>query len=295
MKTSRILALGTGCAALAVAACQKVPYTGRRQLNLIPSGIMNSVGQSSYAATLSEAHVQKRGEDNETLQRVGGRISKVASEPKFAWEFSLLDEDEINAWCLPGGYIAFYTGILPVLANESGMAFVMGHEVAHATAHHGSERLSQQLTLLGGLVGLELYLANQTELTPEQRGILLASIGLGAEVGVMLPFSRSHEAEADIIGMMYMAEAGYPPEESKELWDRMEAVSPSTVPAFLSTHPSNDRRKANLQEWMPEARKKYERNKLGGDPLATLWAGGGASGGSSKEDQGRGRSRAEQP
>lgn len=292
MQTSRILALVVGCAALTVAACQKVPYTGRRQLNLIPNGIMNSVGQSSYAATLSGAQVKKRGEDNETLQRVGGRISKVANEPRFAWEFSLLDEEEINAWCLPGGYIAFYTGILPVLKNEAGMAFVMGHEVAHATAHHGSERLSQQLTLLGGLVGLELYLANQTELTPEQRGILLASIGLGAEVGVMLPFSRSHEAEADIIGMMYMADAGYPPEESKKLWDRMEAESPSSIPTFLSTHPSNDRRKANLQEWMPEAKKKYERNKLPGNMLATLWSG---ASGSSRADQGKDRSRAEQP
>ena len=260
-KLSHITSAVVGASVLVV-ACAKVPYTGRRQYNLVPNSIMSSLGKSSYAETLSGVKVEKKGEDVKTLERVGGRIAKVAKEPKFAWEFSLIEDATINAWCLPGGYIGFYTGILPVLENESGMAFVMGHEVGHAVAHHGAERLSQQLTLLGGLAGLELYLANKTKLKPEQRSVLLGAIGLGAEVGAILPFSRMHEAEADVIGMMYMAQAGYPPEESIQVWKRMETIAgKSTVPVFLSTHPSNDKRIANQKEWLPEARKKYRRNK----------------------------------
>jgi predicted Zn-dependent protease len=255
-----------------VVACAKVPYTNRTQYNLVPNAIMTSLGASSYAEALQGAPVERRTEDTQVLKRVGGHISKAADEPDFAWEFALIDDPTINAWCLPGGYIAFYSGILPVLQNEAGMAFVMGHEVAHATAHHGAERLSQQLTLLGGLAGLELYLNDRTELTPEQRAIVLGALGLGAEVGVLLPFSRTHESEADVIGMMYMAKAGYPPEESIDVWNRMEALSPSSgVPVFLSTHPSHEKRKAELREWLPQARKKYERNKLSSDTLATIW------------------------
>jgi len=203
---------------------------------------------------------------------VGDRIAAAANEPDFAWEFSLIEDDMMNAWCLPGGYIAFYTGILPVLDNESGMAFVMGHEVGHAVANHGAERVSQQLTLLGGIVGLELFLANKTKLTPEQRGILLGAIGLGAEVGMLLPFSRMHEAEADVIGMMYMAKAGYPPAQSIDVWERMAAKSGGAgVPAFLSTHPTHEKRISNQREWLPVARKKYQRNQLPGDVTTSLW------------------------
>jgi len=259
-KLSHLTAAAAGASVL-FAACARVPYTGRHQYNLVPSSIMMGLGKSSYSSTLSGVKVKKRGEDVETLDRVGRRISKVAKEPKFAWEFSLIEEESVNAWCLPGGYIGFYTGILPVLESEAGMAFVMGHEVGHATANHGAERVSQQLTLLGGLTGLELYLANKTKLKVEERAILLGAIGLGAEVGAILPFSRMHESEADVMGMMYMAEAGYPPGDSIGVWERMAALGSSSVPAFLSTHPSHDKRIANQKEWMPEARKKYQRNK----------------------------------
>lgn len=272
MRTARVLALGTGMGALVVVACAKVPYTERVQYNLVPNALMTSLGKTSYADALQGQPVERKTDDSKTLHTVGRHIAAAADEPDYAWEFALVDDPTINAWCLPGGYIAFYTGILPVLQNEAGMAFVMGHEVAHATAKHGAERLSQQLTLLGGLAGLELYLSDQTELTAEQRGILLGALGLGAEVGVLLPFSRTHESEADIIGMMTMAEAGYPPAQSIDVWDRMEAQSPSKgVPAFLSTHPSNEKRKANLREWLPRARKKFERNKLPHDTVATIW------------------------
>ena len=267
MTWSRALALVAGGGALVVVACQKVPYTGRRQFNLIPNGIMSGVGSSSYQAMLSEVRVKKKGPDNAVLQRVGDGISKAAREPDFAWEYSLIDADEVNAWCLPGGYIGFNTGILPVLENESGMAFVMGHEVAHATAHHGAERMSQQLALVGGLAGLELFMANRTEMPAEQRAIVLGALGVGGQLAVLLPFSRTHESEADTIGMMYMAQAGYPPREGQDVWERMGQLSPNNVPTFLSTHPSHDQRKANLKEWLPVARKKFERNRTGRDGL----------------------------
>lgn len=269
---TRVVTALLAVATLAV-ACKKVPYTGRLQYNLIPESIMRGVGKSSYAETLKGADLEKKGENHDTLTKVGGKISKVAKQPDYDWEFSLIDEETINAWCMPGGYIAFYTGILPVLQHEAGMAFVMGHEVAHATARHGAERLSQQLTMIGGLAGLEIYMANGTELKPKDRAIILAALGIGTELAVMLPFSRTHESEADVIGMMYMADAGYPPAESIPLWDRMEQASPGSIPAFLSTHPSNDARKANLREWLPQAEKKYEHNKLAYDSTKQLWEG----------------------
>ena len=259
--------------AVVAGACAKVPFTKRVQFNLVPKGIMKSLGKSSYSSTLDGVKVVKRKDDDvQTLRKVGDRIARVANEPDFAWEFNLIEEDTMNAWCLPGGYIAFYTGILPVLRNESGMAFVMGHEVGHAVANHGAERVSQQLSLLGGLLGLELYLSNKSQLSGEQRAILLGAIGLGAEVGVLLPFSRMHEAEADVIGMMYMAKAGYPPAESIDVWERMAKESGGGgVPAFLSTHPSHSKRISNQREWLPVARKKYQRNKLSRDVTSAVW------------------------
>jgi predicted Zn-dependent protease len=191
------LSLLAGVVVLALVACQKVPITGRPQFNLVPDSIMRGIGKSSYQSVLGEERVKRSGEDVEVLERVGRRISKVANEPDYDWTYTMVEKDELNAWCMPGGYITFYTGILPVLKHEAGMAFVMGHEVGHATAHHGAERLSQQLALIGGLAGLELYMANATEMKPKERAIILAALGVGAEVGVLLPFSRTHESEAD--------------------------------------------------------------------------------------------------
>jgi predicted Zn-dependent protease len=266
------LAAAVGSGALFL-ACSKVPYTERVQYNLIPAPLMKSIGASTYVSMLAESKIQANGGDVEVLDRVGKRISKAANEPSYDWEFTMIkDDDMVNAWCLPGGKIAFYTGILPALRNEAGMAFVMGHEVAHATANHGSERMSQQLTMLGGLVGLELYLSRNSEMKAEQRAMVLGALGVGATVGIMLPFSRMHESEADVVGMMYMASSGYPPEESIKVWDRMEKVAGGAgVPAFLSTHPSNDKRQDNLREWLPRAKRRYERNALDRDTLENLW------------------------
>ena len=184
----RPLAFVVAAGALAV-ACAKVPYSGRLQFNLIPDSIMRGIGKSAYPTMLKDKKILKKGDKAEALQRVGTRIAAVANKPKFDWQFSMIKEDTINAWCLPGGYIGFYNGILPVLSSEAGMAAVMGHEVGHATAHHGAERLSQQLALLGGLGALYLFLEEGTEMKDEHKAIIIAAAGVGAQFGIMLPFS----------------------------------------------------------------------------------------------------------
>ncbi|MFT7521796.1 MAG: putative Zn-dependent protease [Kiritimatiellia bacterium] len=274
----RALALVFAASSLVLVAVAKVPYTGRRQLNVLPDGLMRSLGKTSYTTMLSGKAVQSRGTSSATLERVGQRIARVAKQPKYDWQFRLIEDDSLNAWCLPGGYIGFYTGILPVLENETGMAFVMGHEVGHATAKHGAERMSQRLTLLGGMAGLYLYLDGNSKMTTESKAIVVGALGVGAQFGVLLPFSRKHESEADIIGMMYMANAGYSPEESIRVWDRMDAANKGAkLPAFLSTHPSHSRRQVKLREWLPQAQKRYERHRLPGDLTRTLWEGGVSS------------------
>lgn len=256
---------------LILAACAKVPYTGRKQFNLVPDKLMNGLGKQSYTSMLSGVTVKKKGGESEVLSRVGRQISRVANKPDFDWQFAMIDDPALNAWCLPGGYIGFYTGILPVLDNEAGMAFVMGHEVGHATARHGAERLSQNLVVMGGLGGIGLILSGEEKMTDEQKGIVMGALGLGAQYGVMLPFSRAHETEADVIGTMYMASAGYPPGEGLKVWDRMAEQAGPQPPAFLSTHPAHARRQANIREWLPQARKRYQRNKIDRDTQASLW------------------------
>ncbi len=256
---------------LATPGCRKVEGTGRLQYNIIPESLMQNIGKTAYQETLSSEKVEKTGEDAEVLNRVGKRIAKVTGKD-YEWRYRLLDDSKtVNAWCMPGGKIAFYTGILPVLDNEAGMAFVMGHEVGHAVARHGAERLSQQLTLLGGLAGLSLYIDQKSDLSTEKKALIVAALGAGAEVGIMLPFSRKHESEADQLGLMYMAGAGYPPGESIEVWNRMDKVDGANMPEFLSTHPSHKTRKEQLRDLLPQAKKRYERNKLSGNLTQPIW------------------------
>ena len=264
-----ILSLSVG-----ISACSRAPFTNRLQLNLVPDPLMTQLGSVTYVEMLGGARVERKSQDAKILKSVGRRISRVAKKPSYRWRYALITDDETaNAWCLPGGKIAFYTGILPVLETEAGMAFVMGHEVGHAMARHGAERISQQATMIGGLTALYLYLDNKSDMPDDAKNMLMAALGVGVELGVMLPFSRAHEKEADVMGMMYMANAGYPPEESVDVWTRMSADRKGLeMPAFLSTHPTHKQRKKNLREWMPAAKKKHARNKLQRDTLSKLWA-----------------------
>jgi Zn-dependent protease with chaperone function len=162
---------------LATTACTRAPVTQRAQLNVIPDPLMRSLGKSAYDEMLVGLDLEKKSEDSKTLNKVGKKISRIASKPKYGWRYSLIDDDEtINAWCLPGGKIAFYKGILPVLKNEAGMGFVMGHEVGHAVAHHSAERLTQQATVLGGLTVLYMHLDKNTDLPEESKNILMAAL-----------------------------------------------------------------------------------------------------------------------
>ena len=254
-------------------ACSRAPVTHRMQVNAIPEPLMSSLGASAYGEMLRGSTIQREHPDAKTLKRVGKKISRIARRSDYRWRYALIeDDDTINAWCLPGGKIGFYTGILPVLHNEAGMGFVMGHEVGHALAHHSAERVTQQATVLGGLTALHLYLDRNSEMPKAAKDMLLGALGLGIEIGVLLPFSRAHEKEADIIGMMFMARAGYPPEESIQVWSRMnQAHGNNGTPTFLSTHPSHKDRKKNLREWLPAARKRFERNRGNRDTLTPLW------------------------
>lgn len=267
-RPARLLAVA---ATLLLGACTRTPVTNRAQMNLLPDSVMLPMGKSTYKEMLSGQKLAQGTADHDKLKSVGKRISRVANQDKYEWRFALIEDDTINAWCLPGGKIAFYEGILPVLRNEAGMAFVMGHEVGHATARHASERITQQLAIFGGLTAIYAWVDGKTELTDKQKGVLIAALGVGATVGVQLPFSRKHEKEADIIGMMYMARAGYPPAESIKVWDRMRKQSGGGGPAFMSTHPSHGQRQENLRDWLPQAKKRYQRNKMNRDTRQAIW------------------------
>ncbi len=261
---ARFLATGAAVASVLAIACTKVPRTGRTQANAIPRGIMHQVGQQSYQDVVSSSSIAT-GADADILERVGNRISDSArddADGDFGWQFALIEDDSLNAWCMPGGYIGFYTGILPALESEAGMAAVMGHEVAHATAQHGAERLTQQLGVMGGLTVLQLWLSGEKDLTNEQKQLIYGAVGLGAEVGVTLPYSRLHESEADAIGLMYMADAGYPPAEAVEVWERMGQLGGARPPELLSTHPAPESRQDKLTDLLPQARKRFRRNSL---------------------------------
>ncbi|HET6201468.1 MAG TPA: M48 family metallopeptidase [Planctomycetota bacterium] len=242
---------------LLLVSCSTVPVTGRRQLRLISDDTEAKLGLEAYQDTLQKSKLVASGADLETVRRVGARIAKVSHEPGFAWEFNLIDDPKtVNAFCLPGGKVAVYTGILPLTQTEEGLAAVMGHEIAHAIAHHGAERMAQGEIV--GAVGTALD-AGLSKSSARTREAALAVFGVGANVGVLLPFSRKHESEADEIGLDYMARAGYDPRQAVEFWRRMAAHGGSKPPEFLSTHPSDETRIADLERLLPKALETYER------------------------------------
>lgn len=241
---------------LLVAGCSRVPITGRRTFNIIPDSQAMALGADTYQQILSKSDLVRSGPDHERVVRVGRRIAEVSHQPNLPWEFNLIDEPKtVNAFCLPGGKVAVYTGILPVTQSDAGLAVVMAHEIAHAIAEHGSERMTDQLAFQVGQIGLETLLQQKSEAT---RGLVMAAYGAGGTIGILLPFSRKQESEADHIGLVYMARAGYDPHEAPEFWRRMDAASSGgRPPEFLSTHPAPETRVRQIEKLIPEAMKEY--------------------------------------
>jgi predicted Zn-dependent protease len=243
-------------------ACKTNPFTGQKVLNFYGNGQIFPMAFAQYDQFLTENAVVENTAESKMITRVGQRISSAAQKwltangypgylKDYKWEYNLVKDETVNAWCMPGGKIVFYTGILPITQQETGVAVVMGHEVAHALADHGAQRMSagtlQQLGAVAGNVAIK---------DPQKRNMFNQAYGLGSTLGIMLPFSRSHETEADRIGLQIMAIAGYNPDEGAELWKRMKAKSGGQAPPeFMSTHPSNDTRISNLTQWAPLAKK----------------------------------------
>lgn len=240
---------------LGLAACATVQYTGRHQFNLVSPEQEIQLGEQSYAEVLKQNPITKNAEYERRVQEVGRKIQAAANQPTYKWEFNVLQGKEINAFCLPGGKVAFWEAIIPVCETDSGIAVVMGHEVAHALAHHGAERMSQGMgaELIGQL--LEVGLGNAS---PGVKSGAMQAFGLGTQVGVMLPFSRSHESEADHIGLILMAKAGYDPRSAVEFWRRMAKQGGGKPPEFLSTHPADETRIKQIESWLPEALSYYK-------------------------------------
>ena len=252
---------------LSLGACAVVPGTGRSQLSLVSDQELSSMAAGQYSQMIKKGPLSTNQKDTAMIKKVGAGISRaaetflreqgLASEiANYRWEFNLIESDAVNAFCMPGGKVAFYTGILPYTQNEAGVAVIMGHEVAHAIARHSRERASQELlTNLGGQVlSVGLGLGGASGLTGEAA---MAAYGLGSQVGVLLPFSRAHESEADRIGLTLMAIAGYDPAEAVAFWRRMSAKGGAGGPDFLSTHPSDQRRVAEIEKYLPDARARY--------------------------------------
>jgi len=248
-------------ALLILAACATVPVTGRKQLSIIPAGQLQAMSYAQYDEVIQSSRLSDDREATAMIKRVGARIQASVERymaeqglsnqlDGYAWEFNLIESDQVNAWCMPGGKVAFYTGILPVCQDEAGVAVVMGHEVAHAIADHGGERMSHgMMTQLGGMA-LNEALASKPEQT---RQLAMTAFAVGAQYGAMLPYSRLHESEADHMGLIFMAMAGYDPRTAPAFWERMSALGGQKPPEFLSTHPSDATRIRELEAAMPEA------------------------------------------
>jgi len=245
-------------------ACATVPETGRSQLLLISPAQETQLGLTEFEKLKESTPVSKDPELDAMVQRVGRRIAAVAPMPNARWEFVLFDEPKTaNAFCLPGGKVGIYTGILPVTKDETGLATVMGHEVAHAVARHGAERVSQGLLVEMGGKALDAALHSQPDTT---RALVLQGYGMGSKVGVILPYSRTQELEADRLGLLYMARAGYDPRAAVDFWKRFSAYTRTkggAPPEFLSTHPVDTRRISQIRSLMPGALAEY-RKRTGG-------------------------------
>ena len=249
-----------GAAALLCVSCATVPVTGRRSLALLPESELAQMSLTSYQEMLKEAELSTDPDQIDQVRRVGDRLAGATqaymeahgySTDGYAWEYNVIKDDEMaNAFAMPGGKIAVYTGILPIAQNDEGLAVVMSHEIAHVLAKHGNERMSQGLLTQMGGMGLSMAMQNKPAAAQK---IFATSFGVSSQVGLMLPYSRMHESEADHIGIVLMAIAGYNPEAAISFWERMDAEGGKRPPKFLSTHPAPQRRVENLKANMPEA------------------------------------------
>jgi predicted Zn-dependent protease len=200
---------------------------------------------------MRQSAVLRSGPEVDMVRSIGQRLAKVADDPGFEWEFNVIRDDQVNAFCLPGGKVAVYTGLLPVAKNEDGLAAVMGHEIAHAIARHGAERMAHQKLVQIGTLAAGVALS---DMDPAAQRAVMGALGVGAQFGVLLPFSREHESEADYMGLIYLARACFNPREAPELWVRMGEAGGRQGPAeWMSTHPSHETRIRQLNEWMPKA------------------------------------------
>jgi predicted Zn-dependent protease len=252
-----------------LSGCAEVPLTHRKGLHLVPESELLTLSFQQYDQVLKESKLSTDQQKLQMVRRVGGKIAEAAEGflrdsgrenqiKNYQWEYNLIADDKVvNAWCMPGGKIAVYTGILSFTMDETGLAVVMGHEVAHAIAGHGNERMSQ--ALLANMGGLALSVALSSK--PKQtRELSMIAFGVGATVGVLLPYSRLHESEADRMGLMFMARAGYDPRAAVPFWERMNEKGGPRPPEFLSTHPAPASRIDNLKVYIPEALPYYERS-----------------------------------
>jgi predicted Zn-dependent protease len=240
-----------------VAACQTVPITGRSQLQLLSAAQESQMGVQAYQQILKKSKVSTDPTRNALVTRVGSRIAAASGHPEYQWEYRVIEDDkQANAFALPGGKVAVYTGILPITRDEAGLAAVLGHEIAHVIARHGGERVSQQLLVN---VGLEATMAALSRGNPATVQVVGSLLGAGAAVGVLLPWSRTQESEADHIGLILMAKAGYDPRAARDLWIRMAEASKGRgrPPEFLSTHLSEETRIRQIEAWLPEALQYY--------------------------------------
>jgi predicted Zn-dependent protease len=245
-----------------VVACYTVPETGRSSFNLIDQNTEMKLGFDAFQDLKRKEKISTDPKYNAQLQRVGKRISAVANLPNAQWEFVVFDSNVPNAFCLPGGKVGFYTAIMPICGDDDGVAAVMGHEVAHAVARHGGERMTDQLLVAAGGVALSEFMKSKPQQTAS---LAMMAYGAGATLGAVLPHSRMQESEADHIGIIYMAKAGYDPNAAVGFWQRFAATKQGgRTPEFLSTHPVDETRIANLKKWLPEAMPYYEAAKASG-------------------------------
>jgi predicted Zn-dependent protease len=242
----------TACLAvfLLLASCVTAPYTGRSQLMLVSESNEIESGEQAYRLILRDSVLADDSNALRIVRKVGERIARAANKPEYRWEFRVVNDPEtINAFCVPGGKVAVYTGIFPAARDEAGLAVILGHEVAHALLRHSGERMTQ-----AQLLGTGLALAGAGGVNPR----ILQALGLSASVGVVLPFSRSQESEADHVGLILMAKAGYDPRVALDVWNRMARKEKGAAPDFLSTHPGSETRIQQLKTWMPEALQYYQ-------------------------------------